>query len=186
MIAMSQTYQRLVACSKAELERILVAGDTPAMADLAGWEYRGYNHPPLFSLLGIRKFIKGFFTAPSGAVYGFNTPVRQNGLAAAWQALPDEQHPKRFGFFLVALVHPAARDNAYLHAVLLDYGRGGNKPLDVTRGIRDYLVRVEHGSDDLLLGKAYIALGPARITSNFFLLERFRPLTVPPLPRGSV
>ena len=67
-----------------------------------------------------------------------------------------------------------ARDNAYLHAVLLDYGRGGNKAWDPTRGLRDYLVQVDPKNDDLYLGKAYYAVGPARVTSNFFILERHR------------
>jgi hypothetical protein len=58
--------------------------------------------------------------------------------------------------------------------VLLDYGRGGNKPLDPTAGLRDYLVRVDPGNDDLFLGKAYYAVGPLRVPSNFFLLERHR------------
>ena len=40
--------------------------------------------------------------------------------------------------------------------------------------LRDYLVRVNPGSDDLLLGKAYLAVGPARAPLGFFLLERRR------------
>ena len=41
--------------------------------------------------------------------------------------------------------------------------------------LRDYLVRVVPGSDDLILGKALLALGPARVASNYFVLERHRP-----------
>ena len=37
--------------------------------------------------------------------------------------------------------------------------------------LRDYVVRVEPGSDELLLGKAYLA----RFRVGFFLLERRRP-----------
>ena len=73
---------------------------------------------------------------------------------------------------------PEARDNAYLHALLLDYGRG-NPWYDPSRQLRDYLVRCVPGSDDLLLGKAYMALGPWRIPATFFLLERHRPLPGP-------
>jgi hypothetical protein len=36
-------------------------------------------------------------------------------------------------------------------------------------------VRVDPGSDELLLGKAYFAIGSARIPVGFFLLERRRP-----------
>ena len=82
--------------------------------------------------------------------------------------------PRRFGFYRVDPVDPTSRDNAYLHSVLLDYGKGGNKRLDPTSGLRDYLVRVDDDNDDLFLGKAYYALARARIATNFFLLERFR------------
>ena len=66
------------------------------------------------------------------------------------------------------------RDNAYLHALLLNYGRGGNKPYDPTRNLRDYVVQVDPANPDLYLGKAYYALGPARMPTNFFILERHR------------
>ena len=63
---------------------------------------------------------------------------------------------------------------AYLHALLLDYGKGGNKPWDPMAAIRDYIVQVDPESPDLLLGKAYIALGPLRVHTNYFILERHR------------
>jgi hypothetical protein len=53
----------------------------------------------------------------------------------------------------------------------LNYGKGGNKPYDPTAGLRDYVVQLD---DDLYLGKAYYALGPLRVPSNFFILERHR------------
>jgi hypothetical protein len=72
----------------------------------------------------------------------------------------------------VRRVDPAARDNHYLQALLLDYGAGAKSRLDPARPIRDYLVRVEPGSDDLLLGRAFLALGPFRPSPTFFVLER--------------
>jgi hypothetical protein len=170
----SKKVQDLAALSHGELERVFVAGDTPSFDALSGWEFRGYNHPKLMSLLGIRKFIKYFFRTERGTMMGCNTPVVQNGLAGDWIAKPGEDAPKRFGFYTVAPVEPEARDNAYLHALLLNYGRGGNKLWDPSQVLRDYMVRVERGSDELLLGKAYLALGPARPRSNFFILERRR------------
>ena len=59
--------------------------------------------------------------------------------------------------------------------VLLDYGRGPNPPWEPSRVLRDYLVRVERGSDEVLLGKAYLALGPVRVPTSYFVLERKRP-----------
>ena len=40
--------------------------------------------------------------------------------------------------------------------------------------LRDYLVQVDPANPDLFLGKAYDALGPLRMPTNFFILERFR------------
>ena len=57
----------------------------------------------------------------------------------------------------------------------LDYGRGGNGRLNPISTLRDYLVRVVPGSDDLLLGKAFVAVGWPRVPVGYFLLERYRP-----------
>jgi hypothetical protein len=158
----------------AELETVFVRGATPDLDRLVGWEFRGINHPGWARVAGIKKFIKGFFR-DGNAVRGYNCPVEQNVLDGRWHARPDNAAPKRFGYYRVAPVDPTARDNAYLHAVLLDYGAGGNKPWDPTRGIRDYLVQVDDDNPDLYLGKAYYAVGPLRVHSNFFILERHRP-----------
>jgi hypothetical protein len=152
-----------------ELELAFVRGTTPDLDALVGWEFRGINHPAWAQLAGIKKFVKGFGREPDGRVIGYNRPVAQNVLDGRWHV-----SAKRFGFFLVAPVDPTARDNAYLHSVLLDYGRGGNKPWDPTRGLRDYVVQVDPANPDLFLGKAYYALGPLRVHSNFFILERLR------------
>jgi hypothetical protein len=165
-------YLRIAALPPRELERLVVRGDTPDLAALVGWELRGTNAwPPLVTLLGIKKFIKGFYKDDAGTTWGYNMPVRQNGLAAPW-TYKDPAHPKRFGFYRVAPVDATARDNAYLHAALLDYGRGGNPVFDPSSVLRDYVVRVDRGSDELLLGKAYAAVGPTRVPVGYFVLER--------------
>ena len=151
------------------LEKEFMRGGTPDLDDLVGWEFRGVNHLPLnvlpvAQMLGIKKFVKGFFRAEDGRVMGYNRPVGRNALDGRWHVAE-----KRFGFYEVYDVDATARDNQYLHAVLLDYGRGGNKAYDPTSVLRDYVVQLD---DDLFLGKAYAAIGPARIPSNFFILER--------------
>lgn len=156
--------------TRPELELEFVRGGTPDLADLAGWEFRGINHPAWAKLAGIKKFMKGFFRE-DGTLYGYNCAVEDNVLDGRWRAQPDDAAPKRFGFYEVAPVDPTRRDNTYLHAVLLDYSAGGNKPWDLSAGLRDYLVQLD---DDLFLGKAYYALGPIRVHSNFFILERHR------------
>jgi hypothetical protein len=161
--------------SPAELEEVFLRGSTPALGSLAGWEFRGLNTPPWFRLLGIKKFIKGFYKDEAGLTWGYNCPVEQNRTVGPWIARPDDAAPKRFGFYSVTGVDATARDNRYLHALLLDYGRGKNPRLDPSAGLRDYLVQVDAANPDVLLGKAYYALGPLRVpTASFFILERHR------------
>ena len=166
----------LEATPRAGLEQIFQRGTMPDLEGLVGWEFRGINRLPLNflpigQLVGIKKFLKGFYRGEDGRVMGYNSPVdARNALDGRWNIAE-----KRFGFYEVYPVDPTARDNEYLHALLLDYGKGGNKPYDVTAGLRDYLVQVDPHNPDLLLGKAYFAVGPARIGGlNFFILERHR------------
>ena len=171
---------RLEQMSWHDLETTFRRGSMPDLDGLVGWEFRGINRLPLngvpvAQLVGIKKFMKGFFRAEDGRVMGYNCPVVQNVLDGRWHTKPSDTAPTRFGFYEVAQVDPTARDNQYLHAVLLDYGKGGNKPLDPTRGLRDYVIQVDPENPDLLLGKAYYAVGPGRIGGlNYFILERHR------------
>lgn len=157
------------------LETVFLRATTPDPAALVGWEFRGTNVPAWMHVIRNKKFVKGMFRDERGDVYGYNCPCVQNRLDQPWQTKPDDRAPTRFGFYRVDAVDPTARDNAYLHALILDYGRGGNKPLDPTAGLRDYLVQVDADDRDLYLGKAYYAVGPARVFTNFFILERLRP-----------
>lgn len=183
----SPEYLRIASLPMRELEKLLVRGETPDAEALAGWTYRGMNNLAVTKVLGIKKFIKGFFRDGDGRVFGYNTPVEQNRPKEPW--IPTrpgrvekllgkrrEGEPKRFGFYAVEPVDATSKDNHYLHALLLDYGKGGNPALDPSAGLRDYLVRLEPGSDELLLGKAYFAAGPTRLDlRSFFVLERDRP-----------
>jgi hypothetical protein len=171
--ASSDRYYELEKLSNRELEQVFLRGATPDLDSLVGWCFRGMNTPAWAKLAGIKKFVKGFFR-DGDTVYGYNSPVRQNGLRDPWIMKPSDEEPKRFGFYKVAPVDPTSRDNAYLHSVLLDYGAGGNKPWDPTRGLRDYLVRVDADNPDLYLGKAYYRLGPLAPATNYFILERHR------------
>src|SRR5262249_29373831 len=139
------------------------ADGAPDVSALIGYEFRGYNQPRSTALLGIRKFIKAFYTDRANRPFGCNTPVAQNGLHDEWLAKPTAEHPKRYAFSLVDPADPEAADASRRTAALFDYGRGGNRGYDVARIIRDYVVRVEPGSDDLLLGKAYFVVGGTRL-----------------------
>lgn len=165
-----------------ELETVFVRGITPELGELAGWEFRGMNTPLWARAVGIKKFVKGFYRpiANQGEVYGYNCPVLQDGVRAPWLTQPSDDAPRRFGYYRVSHVDAAARDNAYLHAVLLDYSKGHNSRFDPTNGLRDYLVQVDADNPNLYLGKAFYAMGPARVPVSFFVLERFRPASSDP------
>ena len=169
----------LARASRRELERAMQRGSTPDIETLLGWEFRGINttppgSPPIARLAGIQKFVKGMFRAADGRAMGYNCPVVQNVLDGRWHTRPSDESPKRFGFYELTPVDPTSRDNHYLHALLIDYGKGGNPAWDITGGLRDYLVQVDADNPDLFLGKAYAAIGPARLPLGFFVLERFR------------
>jgi len=168
------TFEELARKSNSELETIFSSGKGPEPEALAGYEWRGYNVPWWASILGIRKFIKGFFERQA-RVEGYNIPVRQNALQEPWIPKPNPDNPKRFGFFAVSKVDPASQENLYPQATLLNYGASRLNPrLDPTRLLRDYVVQPDPQNPDLLLGKAYLALGPSRVFTNFFLIQRLR------------
>lgn len=170
----SREFLRVASLPSRELETLVVRGEPPSLEAIVGWEYRGMNTPQWAKFVGIKKFVKGFYKAGTEA-YGYNEPVVQGRQDAPWRAKPTDDSPRRFGFFWVGSPDPTSRDNAYLNSILLDYARGKGFPIDPTKTLRDYVVRVEKGSDDILLGKAFVAVGPARVPVSYFVLERHRP-----------
>ena len=172
-------FDSLAASPDAELERILRASRGPAPEALGGYEWRGWNTPWCTRLLGVRKFIKGFFKSGSG-VEGYNIPARQNAIGEPWLHRPRPEDPRRFGFYRVLPAGPAS-GGPYPGAVLLDYGASPrNAWYRIERLLRDYLVQPDPSNADLLLGKAYAALGPARVACGFFVLARLRPTSWTP------
>lgn len=152
------TFAELARLDPEALENVFVAAATPRLDMLPGWEWRGWNQPFFTKLLGIQKFIKGFFDGPAG-VEGYNIPVRQGGFVDGWH-----KKGRPFGFYEVSLQGDA---------LLLDYGASKrNAAWKPERVLRDYLVQPEPGNEDLLLGKAFLHLGGPRVFSNFFILER--------------
>ena len=65
-----------------------------------------------------------------------------------------------------------AADARYPKALLLDYSLGGNGLFGPP--LRDYVVQIYPDDPDLLLGKAYVALGPLRVPVGFFVLKRLQ------------
>jgi hypothetical protein len=168
--APSARFLEIARSGRHALEETLLRGHMPDLGELAAWEFRGMNTPPWARAARIRKFVKGFERRDEGQIFGYNRPAAQNRDDDAWQVTG-----RPFGFYRVTPVDATDRDNAYLHAALLDYSRGENRPWDPSRGLRDYLVQVDLADPDLFLGKAYYAVGPARVPVSFFVLERLRP-----------
>ncbi len=163
--------------SNGQREAIMRTGVAPRFEDLAGWEFGGGNAVPLFRLLGIRKFVKGFYEGPPRApqgpepfIQGYNVDVAGNADDEPHLMKPSPESPKRYGFYRVHRVVEGARDDKYPNALLLDYGLGGNGLFGPP--LRDYLVQVYPDDPDLLLGKAYLNILGLRVPSNFFVLKR--------------
>jgi hypothetical protein len=182
MEASAMTLEDLARMPNRSLERIHRLGTPPSLAELAGQEYCGFNRPASFELLGIRKFIKGFFVPVGGEsradqrIEGYNVAAIQNGIDGRWLAKGDDGNPKRFGFYTVEPTRPGEPGEQYPNALLLDYGASSrNETYDPTRLIRDLLVQVA-GRSDLLLGKATLALIPGHwVFSNYFILRHRGP-----------
>jgi hypothetical protein len=169
------TFEDLCVAGSAELERLLTGGFTPEPDQLAGWELRGYNTQPLAGPFRVRKFKKGFAADPAGPgmLQGYNVLVQQNGLPNPWIDRLRHGEPIRFGLYEARPVRPGQRDSAYPRALLLDYSRGHNPLWDPSRLLRDYMVQVYRDNHDLYLGKAYGAVGPARVLVGYFVAERY-------------
>ena len=165
----SDLYLHLARAPSSHLQKLMLTGARPAISSLVGQDYRGYNRLYLLSLIGARTFLKGFARAPDGHAEGWNVRVKQNGLAGPWIPAPKAG---RYGFFRVGQVDPESNDNVYLHAVLFDYAAGRGHRLSPLRLLRDYVVSVGSGPDEVLLGRAYLAVWRWRVPVSFFLLER--------------
>lgn len=166
------TFEQLASLSNARLEEIFRQAKTPDFENLAGYEFRGWNTPAFASLLGIRKFKKGFYHK-DGKPFGYNIPVKQNGLGGPWICKPSDDNPRRFGFYRVNEPGSVPISDKEPHALVLDYSGGDNKLFEGSF-LRDYLAHPYPENPDIYLGKAYMALGPKLVFSNFFVLERHR------------
>ena len=167
---MKRTLEDLAKLSNKELSRLFDAGTTPDTDKLVGWELRGFNKPLVTKLGGFQKFKKGFYLK-SGEVWGYNIPVVQGKVTEPWKCLPEDDAPKRFGFYRVRRAESGDKEPG---ALLLDYSEGHNRLWEGSF-LRDYLRQVDANNDDLYLGKAYSALAGAQIAPTFFIVERHRP-----------
>jgi hypothetical protein len=171
-------YTALCSASSSDLEVVMRSGTPPDIDALAGYEYRGWNNEFFASWAGILRFKKGFFRDPraGGRVRGYNKPIVQGGgLVEPWTEKGRDGRAKPFGFYEVE----PPNGGRYPNSVLLNYGCPRNFPIDPTKLLRDYVVEVEPGNPDLLLGKAYLAIPPRWPHVSWFILERLGPSEVP-------
>jgi hypothetical protein len=180
----SEAYLSMVATGARDLRGLMARGQQPDPANLVGWEFRGTNLPARTALLGLRRFIKGFCLDGSGSTIGYNKSVAGADLGTPWTPRAQRDGRVAWAYYTVAPVDPEAPDNRHLNALLLDYGAVPEPERGIAGRLRDYLVRVEPGSDDLLLGRAFAAVGRSRLQIGWFVLERLQPIPEPaePLP----
>ncbi len=168
-------YLSLATSSGDFLEEVLRSGKAPDLDEIAGWEFKGFNTMDLTGLIGIRKFKKGFYR-DGDAVRGYNVKVEQGGgLLDPWVDIVKKGDSVKHGWYDVYPVRPEEVDDEYPDSVLLNYASERNPRADPSRFLRDYLVQVNPDDQDLLLGKAYVALGSKRVFVSFFVLERENP-----------
>jgi hypothetical protein len=164
-------YLTLSTSSDEILEEVMLAGKAPDLTKIAGWEFRGYNSMDLTTVLGFRKFKKGFYKDADG-VKGYNVKVKQNGLIDPWVDIIKKGNSVKHGWYDVYPVRAEEVDSLYPDALLLNYNSERNPVVDPSRVLRDYLVQADPDNPDLLLGKAYVAAGSKRIFVSYFVLGR--------------
>src|SRR4051812_47479333 len=95
----SQAYLNLVGTRPRHLREMMLRGQQPDAANLAGWEFRGVNMPSTSKLLGLRRFIKAFVPTDDGAVAGYNKQVGGTDLATPWTPRPQRDGRVAFAYF---------------------------------------------------------------------------------------
>ena len=179
------TFEKLGAQTLATLDNVLAEGKAPPFSSLVGWEFRGWNvHSSLakqvMAAMGFQRFAKGFFLdddsiVPDEAerIRGYNVMIKSGKITDPWNAKPSDEAPKRHSFYFGYAPGTGERTEDHDHAVFLNYNIPENGLFD-GKGIRDYVVQVNAGDPDLLLGKAYFHLGPLTVVGGFFILDRWR------------
>ncbi len=171
-MAIEYTFEELTKLSDAKLEEIFKQGKTPDIKNLLGYEFRGFNTPAITKLIGIQKFKKGFYTK-DGKPSGYNIPVKQNGRNGPWICKPDDDNPKRFGFYSLNEPGSIPLNDKEPQALLLNYADGDNGIFEGAM-LRDYVVQPYPDNPDLYIGKAYSQVGSKLVFPTFFIIERHR------------
>jgi hypothetical protein len=153
-----------------ELARMMDCCPSPNVEGLVG-TWRGVNKGLGPAAAGLHQDVK-VFTRCGGHIEGHNILVQQVKVeelaSTGWkpkQSLFGQPLPP-VGHFLVTA--EPSRSNTRGN-VVLDYDQPANRIVDPTRYLLDELVEIE---PNLLLGRAYVTMGTARMPVAYFALER--------------
>jgi hypothetical protein len=187
------TFEELCTTSRDQLEELMKTGTKPTFASICGWEFAGFNRLAfhervVMSILGNTRFCKCFFVdkeahgdvdrtnaaAVNALPYlkGYNLKVTNGSYTDPWTTVPNEEKPNRVGRYKVYATRNRPGANLYPHGVFFDYRQPENNLFSGST-IDDYMVQPDAENPDLLLGKAYTALG-IMTPSTFFILKRHR------------
>lgn len=175
---MIQTFETLAKADKKTLDDVMENGKMPDLESMAGFEFDGYNLTFMASILGIRKFRKGFYKYKWNKVLdlwryaGYNVKMKQNSFKKPWEYKGKE--PKKFGWFEIFTLNRFKEEglDMYPNATILHYGLDKRNTLFEGKMLRDYLVQVNDNDKDLYLGKAYNAIGKNLVMPSYFIIKR--------------
>jgi hypothetical protein len=179
---MIHTFETLAKADKKTLDDVMKNGTMPDLESMAGWEFDGYNLTFMATILGIRKFRKGFYKAQGKKFYGYcsrapelykgyNVKMKQNKFKQPWEYKNGK--PQRFGWFDIITAYAFNKDLAlHPNAALLHYGLDERNTLFEGKMLRDYLVQVNKDDKDIYLGKAYNAVGKNLVMPSYFIIKR--------------
>lgn len=187
MPAAPQTAAEVARLDNRALQNLMQDGFAIDPAALDDSEYRGISLglPAAVVALTWRKFMKTFHREPgTGVLRGWNVRVVQDGDDTPCVPQQKGGRERCFGHYQVVRPFGYAMPTPMYQGLLIDYGLGGNSPLDPVSRTRDPIVALREGRADLLLGCSYLDLGFRTLrTPSFFTLERLGPLRrVEPVP----
>lgn len=177
------TFEELTSKTPAELRKLHSEGTPPSLDKLKGWEFRGMNVLPAYAhfymwITRNVRFIKCFFESEDAGpdrLRGYNLLVTNGKVTDPWTCRPNEEKPGRMGHYLVSAKRDTGKPKfiaEHPNAVFLDYDIPDNN-LFSGRTLDDYVVKPDPDDDDLMVGVAYIELGPIRLPFPF-VIERYR------------
>jgi len=179
--------------SRRELKDVLCDGYPIEPDGLDDTEYEGVSLglPEVVERLTWKKFMKVFHRDPThGCLRGWNVRIEQNPMSGPWEPQRRRGQPVTFGHYRVVSAAGHRMPWRCDQALLIHYGLGGNPRLDPTARMRDPLVAVHPGDNELLLGWSYLDLGRRQVpTPSFFSLQRGGALShriPPPRPPSGV